>query len=148
MAKFKYPAECVAHKCPRHPKKGPLYYLLGTVGTAPAELGPALRTHLREHHGDLAFVALHGMTTDSPQVLAPKVTPGIWFHDLPALATLHASVAAVHAGTSQAGMSMAGVAQSGCEAYRTHVASAVGTSQEGEAMILLSYVDGWHHSQE
>ena len=32
------------------------------------------------------------------------------------------------------------VAQSGPEAYRTHVASGVGTSQEGEAMILLSYV--------
>ena len=35
---------------------------------------------------------------------------------------------------------MAGVAQSGPAAYRAHVASGVGTSQEGEAMILLSYV--------
>ena len=39
-----------------------------------------------------------------------------------------------------AGMAMAGVAQSGHEAYRAHVASGVGTSQEGEAMILLCYV--------
>ena len=37
-------------------------------------------------------------------------------------------------------MAMARVAQSGPEAYRTHVASGVGTSQGGEAMILLSYV--------
>ena len=37
-------------------------------------------------------------------------------------------------------MAMAGVAQSGPEAYRTHVASKIGTSQEGEAMTLLSYV--------
>ena len=104
-----------------------------------AELGPALRTHLREHHGDLALLAPHGLATDAPRVLAPEVKPGIWFHDLPTLSTLCGTVAAV-AGTTQAGMAMAGVAQSGPEAYRTHVASGVGTSQEGEAMILLSYV--------
>ena len=37
-------------------------------------------------------------------------------------------------------MAMAGVAQNGPANYRAQVASAVGTSQEGEAMILLSYV--------
>ena len=37
-------------------------------------------------------------------------------------------------------MAMAGVARSGPGAYRTHVASGVGTSQDGEAMILLSYI--------
>ena len=37
-------------------------------------------------------------------------------------------------------MAMAKVAQSGPGAYRTQVASGVGSSQEGEAMILLSYV--------
>ena len=42
VAKFKYPVECVAHKCPGHPKKGPLYYSLGTGGTVPAELGATL----------------------------------------------------------------------------------------------------------
>ena len=140
VAKFKYPAECVAHRCPGHPNKGPLYYSLNTAGTVPAELGPALRTHLREHHGDLALLAPHGRATDPPQVLAPQVKPGIWFHDLPVLATLRGTVAAVDAGTTQAGMAMAGVAQSGPAAYRAHVTSGVGTSQEGEAMILLSYV--------
>ena len=35
---------------------------------------------------------------------------------------------------------MAGVAQSGPATYQSQVASGVGTSQEGEAMILLSYV--------
>ena len=82
----------------------------------------------------------HGRATDPPQVLAPEVKPGIWFHDLPALVTLRGAVAAVDAGTTQAGMAMAEVAQSGPAAYRAHVASGVGTSEEGEAMILLSYV--------
>ena len=31
VAKFKYPAECVAHRRPGHPNKGPLYYSLGTA---------------------------------------------------------------------------------------------------------------------
>ena len=57
VAKFKYPAVCLAHKCPGHPYKGPLYYSLHTVGKLPAELHPALKTHLREHHGDLALLA-------------------------------------------------------------------------------------------
>ena len=140
VAKFKYPAECVAHKCLGHPSKGPLYYSLDTVGTVPAELNPALHTHLREHHGDLALLAPHGRATDPPNVLAPKVRPGIWFHDLPALATLRGTVAAVDAGATRAGMSMARVTHSGPTAYKTHVASGVGTSQEGEAMILLSYI--------
>ena len=142
VAKFKYPAECVAHKCPGHLYKGPLYYSLSTVGTLPAELHPALKTHLREHQGDLALLAPHGLATDPPppQHLAPNAKPGIWLHDLPALATLRRTIAAVDAGTTPAGMAMAGVAQSGHGAYRAHVASGVGTSQEGEAMILLSYV--------
>ena len=140
VAKFKYPVECVAHKCPGHPNKGPLYYSLNTAGTVRAELCPALRTHLREHHGDLALVGPHGRATDPPQVMAPEVKPGIWFHDLPALATLRGAVAAVDAGTTEAGMAKAGVAQSGPAAYQAHVASGVGTSQEGEAVILLSYV--------
>ena len=82
----------------------------------------------------------HGRATDPPRALAPKVEPGIWFHDLPALATLRSTVAAVDARTTQAGVAMAGVAQSGPAAYHAHVASGVGTSQEGEAVILLSYV--------
>ena len=66
VAKFKYPAECVAHRCPRHPYKGLLYYSLSTVGTLPAELHPALKTHLHEHQGDLALLAPHGLATDPP----------------------------------------------------------------------------------
>ena len=139
VAKFKYPAEYVAHRCPGHPHKGPLYFSLSTAGTVPVELYPALRTHLCEHHGDLALLVPHGPATNPPQVLAPNVKPGIWFHDLPALAILRGTIAAVDAGTTSAGMAMAGVVQSGLEAYQTHVASGVGTSQEGEA-ILLSYI--------
>ena len=110
VAKFKSPAECVAHRCPGHPHKGPLYYSLSTAGTVPAELYPALQTHLREHHGDLALLAPHGLATDPQQVLAPNVKPDIWFHDLPALATLRGTIAAVDAGTTPARMAMAGVA--------------------------------------
>ena len=119
------------------PRKGPLYYSLSTAGTVPAELYPALRTHLREHHGDLALLAPHGLATNPPQVLAPNDKPGIWFHDLPVLATLRGTIAAVDAATTPAGMAMEGVAQNGHGAYQTHVASG---SQEGEAMILLSLI--------
>ena len=66
VAKFKYPAECVAHKCPGHPKKGSLFYSLGTVRIVPAELGPALQTHLREHDGDLALLTPHSVATNPP----------------------------------------------------------------------------------
>ena len=139
VARFQYPAECMAHRCPGHPHKGPLYYSLDTVGAVPVELHQALRTHLREHHGDMALLAPHGRATSPPQVLAPETRPGVWFHDLPALATLCGNVVAVDAGTTQMGMAMAGVVQSGPEAYQTQVASGVGTSKEGEAMALLSY---------
>ena len=110
VAKFKYLADCVAHRCPGHPHKGPLYNTPGIVGTVPVELYPALETHLREHHGHMALLALHGLTTDLLQVLAPKPEPGIWFHDQAALATLRGTLAAVDAGTAPAGMAMAGVA--------------------------------------
>ena len=135
VAKFKYPAECVAQRCPGHVDKGPLHYSLSMVRTV-----PALKTHLRGQHGDLAILAPHGLATDPPQLLAPNAEAGIWFHALPALATLRGTIAAVDAGTTRAGVAMAGVAQSGHEAYLTHVASGLGTSQEGEAMILLSYI--------
>ena len=84
VARFQYPAECMAHKCPGHPHKGPLYYSLDTVGTMPAELHQALRTHPREHHGDMAVLAPHGRATSPPRVLAPETRPGVWSHDLPA----------------------------------------------------------------
>ena len=71
VAKFKYPIECVAHRGPGHPHKGPLYYSLSTAGTVPAELYPALQTHLREHHGDLALLAPHGLATDPRRCWPP-----------------------------------------------------------------------------
>ena len=72
VAKFKYSAVYVVYQCPGHPYKGPLYYSLHTVDTLPAELHPALKTHLREHHGDLALFAPHGMATDP---LPPGIGP-------------------------------------------------------------------------
>ena len=87
------------------------------------------------------MVPPHGLATGPPpKVLAPKTEPGIWFHDLPALATLRGTIIAVDAGATPVGMAMVGVAQCGPGAYQAHVASGVHTSQEGEAMILLSYV--------
>ena len=119
VAKFQYPAECVAHGCPGHPHKGPLYYSLDMVGAVPAELHQALHTHLREHHGDMAVPAPHGRTTYPPQVMAPEARPGIWFHDLPALATLRGTIVAVDVGATRAGMAMAGAAQSGPTTYQS-----------------------------
>ena len=55
------------HRCIGHPYKGALYYSLHTVGKLPAELHLALKMHLREHHGDLALLAPHGLATDPPQ---------------------------------------------------------------------------------
>ena len=74
-----------------------------------------------------------------PKSAGPRDSQGVWFHDVPALATLRGNVVAVDAGTTQGAMAMARVVQSGPEAYQAQVASGVGTSQEGEAMALLSY---------
>ena len=82
----------------------------------------------------------HGLAVDPPKVLASNDKPGTWFHDPPALATLRVTIAALDAGATPAVMAMAGVGQSELEAYQTHVASGVGTPQEGEAMILLLYI--------
>ena len=96
---------------------GPLYCSVSSAGTVVAELSPAPRTHLREHHGILALLAPHDLATDLPQLLAPKVKPGIKFHDLLALATLCGTIAAVDAETTPASMAMAGVTENGREAY-------------------------------
>ena len=76
----------------------------------------------------MALLAPHGRATSPPRVLAPETRPGVWFHDLPALATLRGSVVAVDEGATQAGMGMAGVVQSGPGEYQAQVASGVGTS--------------------
>ena len=98
--------------------KGPLYYSLRTVGTVPAELDPALKAHLHQHHGNLVLLAPHSVATIPPQGLAPNAEPSMRFHDLPALATLCGTIAAVDAGTTPAGMAMEAVIQSGHEAMR------------------------------
>ena len=72
VTKFKYLTVWVAHKCPGHPYRGPLYYSLHAMGTLPAELHPALKTHLREHHGDLALLAPHGLATNPPPPPPPQ----------------------------------------------------------------------------
>ena len=95
VARFKYPVDSVAHKCPGYLIKGPLYYSLDTGGMVPAELHESLCIHLRGHHGDVALLAPHSRATGPPDVLAPKAKPGIWFHALPALATLRGTVVAV-----------------------------------------------------
>ena len=97
MAKFKYPAECVgAHGggC-----VGP--------GRAPPALYPPCWASSIGAPYALAPLVPHGLATDLPQVLAPNVKPGIWFHDLPALATLRGTIAAVDVGTTPAGSQLA-----------------------------------------
>ena len=37
----------------------------------------------------------------------PRTEPGIWFHDLPPLATIHGAIVATDASTTPAGMLMA-----------------------------------------
>ena len=87
----------------------------------------------------MVLLAPHSRATYPPQKLTPEARPGVRFHDLPALATLRGNVVAVDAGTTQAGMAMAGVVRSRPEGYQAQVASGVGTSQEGEAMNPLLY---------
>ena len=41
-----------------------------------AELYPALQTHIREHHADLALLAPRSLATDSPQVMGQNVKLG------------------------------------------------------------------------
>ena len=79
-------------------------------------------------------------TPPPPQVLAPNFEPRIESYDLLALATLRGTTAAVDAWTTPAGINMAGVVQLLHEAFRAHIACGVDTSQEGEAMNLLSYI--------
>ena len=148
-----YSGAAVAMDCHRPARGGQVQISCGVRGVqvlrAPVQGAPVL---LAPHVGKVASRATRGPedappgtlrrpgATDPPHVLAPKTEPGIWFHDLPALATLRGTVVAVDAGTTPAGMAMAGVAERGHEAYQAQVASGVGTSQEGEAMVLLSYV--------
>ena len=62
--------------------------------------------------------------------------PGIWFHDLPSLATIRGAIVATDAGITHAGMVMALAYKGAPREYHTRVASGVGTFQEGGAMAL------------
>ena len=83
VALFKYPTRCITHKCPVHPHGGPLYMALHAPEALPSELGPALRTHLREHFGGHVTLNPHRALVAAPIYLQPRTKPGIWFHDLP-----------------------------------------------------------------
>ena len=137
IPKFKYPAVCVAHRCPSHPYRGPLYYSLHAVGTPPAELHPALKTHLREHHGDLASLAPHSLATDPPpRYWPPRPSLGFGSTTYSVALLLQWMLAPRWRAWPWRGSHTAGQER----AKLAHLVSGVGTSQEGEAMILLSYV--------
>ena len=87
------------------------------------------------------YIASHGHSkllqwspTAAPMYLQPRTEPGICFHDVPLLATIHGAIVETGTSTTPAGMAMA-------LAYKhapRHVAiSKVGTSREGEAGTLL-----------
>ena len=96
VVRFRYPSQRLTHKSPGHPHRGPLYMALHAPEALPSEPGPALRTHYRKHFG------IHGMLqppppppapTMKPIYLQPRTEPGIWFHDLPPLATFQGAIA-------------------------------------------------------
>ena len=72
--------------------------------------------------------------------------PKLRFHDLLALATIQGSIVPVDTRTTPANMAMAGVVESSPGQFHTRVAVSMGTSQEKEAPILLTYV--WEHSTQ
>ena len=61
---------------------------LHAVAALPSELGPVLWTHLREHLGDYATRNPHRGPTAAHLSMQPHTDPGVWFHDLPPLATI------------------------------------------------------------
>ena len=72
--------------------------------------------------------------TAAAMYLQPRTEPGIWFHDLPLLATIRGAIVATDAGTTLAGMTMVLAHE---REYTTKITSGIGTSQEGEALTLL-----------
>ena len=104
VAQLRYPTRCPAHKCQGHPHRGPLYMALHAQRAPPSELGPALRTHLREHFGGHAMLHPHKAPTAAHVYLQPRTDLGIWFHDLPPLATICGAIVATDASTTPAGM--------------------------------------------
>ena len=79
----------------------------------------------------------HRASIATPMYLQPRMQPGIWFHDLPPLATIHGAIVATDAGTTPAGMAMAPAYEHAPGQNMTVTTSGMGTSQEGEALTLL-----------
>ena len=137
LTRFKYPTWCLTHKCPGHRHKGTLYIALHAPRALPSELGPALRTHLREHFGVHCTLHPHRASAAAPMCLRPRTEPGTWFHDLPVLAMIHGAIVATDAGTTPASMAMALAYEHAPGEYTTVATLGVGTSQEGEALTVL-----------
>ena len=62
-----------------------------TIGCPPSELHLALCIHLR-NFGDRASMVLHRCPLEELGYFQPRTEPGIWFHDLPALATIQGTI--------------------------------------------------------
>ena len=62
--------------------------------------------------------------------------PGVKFYDLQPVATISGAITATNAGTTPEGMAMALAYEHALGQYNTKAASVVGTSQEGEALVL------------
>ena len=79
----------------------------------------------------------HWTPTAAPMYPQPWMEPGIWFHDLPPLATIRGAIMATDAGTTPVGMTMVIAYERAPGEYATETASGIGTSQEGKAPALL-----------
>ena len=108
---------------------------LHTPGALPSELGPAVQTHLREHFGGHATLHPHRAPKASPMYPQPRTEPGIWFHDLPLLATIQGAIVATNTGTTPVGIKRAYEREP--REYTSETTSGIETSQEGEALTLL-----------
>ena len=67
----------------------------------------------------------------------PRTEPGIWFHDLPPVATIWGAIVAADAGSTAAGMAMVMVYGREPGEYATETTSGIGKSEEGEALTPL-----------
>ena len=125
MARFRYPAQCLTHKC-QNPNKSLLYIALHAPSAPLSELDPALGTHLREHFG------VHSTLYPQWAPAAPTLyLQPVWnreFHELSPLATIHGAIIITDAGTTPARMAVALAYEHALERYKTKVASGLGTS--------------------
>ena len=69
--------------------------------------------------------------------LQHRTEPGIWFHDLPPVATIRGAIVASDTGTTPAHMAMVMAYESAQRGYDTMTISGVGTSQERGDMTLM-----------